>query len=466
MYRDEGLTEWTEIKFKDNQHVIDTISKKPSGLLNILEEHGMLNRKPDDNALVTSFNQTHGQSSIAYVKSRFGGDCAFSIKHFAGDVKYNADGFILKNNDSLQDDLVTLLTLSSNSFLLKITDLSSSTPKPVNNVSPNRKMATSSSVSSKFREQLDNLINTLRSTQPHYIKCIKPNPNKSANLFQNDLVIQQLRYSGVLEVIRIRREGFPIRMKFIEFYDKYIILTMDKEFPKPQDIIKDIDAKEYASYIANTFLSKKIFQIGHSHIFLRDESFEELRVAIGMFLHGRLTRIQSFFRKYYLSKKYRMIKSSAIKLHNLVRMFIAHKRYRVVLNSARIIKWFLYGKKLRSQFLKRYEEIVVTNRQNHAIKVVCTFVWYRLLVSKTRFIYLLMKYSSIIIQKYFRRKSAVKLLMLMKHSIIKIQTYIRMKLIKTKYLIKLKQKKIVKNCVRNWIFGYYIKLVFRSEEVV
>lgn len=123
-YENEGLN-WSTISFQDNQNVIDLICKKPSGLLNVLEEHGFLNRKPDDKALLTSFDQMHNTKHPCYKKPRFGND-AFIIAHFAGSVTYTINGFLDKNNDTLQEDLLALMDLSSNKFLLRIMDLESS----------------------------------------------------------------------------------------------------------------------------------------------------------------------------------------------------------------------------------------------------------------------------------------------------------------------------------------------------
>ena len=119
-YAKEGL-DWTSISYRDNQSVIDLIGKKPKGLLIVLEEHSLMNREPDDKALLTAFNNLHATapSNPNYSKARFGND-SFVIKHFAGDVNYAIANFITKNNDSLQIDLSTLLVTSKNNFLLDI----------------------------------------------------------------------------------------------------------------------------------------------------------------------------------------------------------------------------------------------------------------------------------------------------------------------------------------------------------
>ena len=120
-YEKEGLN-WSTITFQDNQNVIDLICKKPSGLLNVLEEHGFLNRKPDDKALLTSYDQMHNSKHPCYQKPRFGNE-SFIIHHFAGDVTYSISGFLEKNNDTLQEDLLALLDTSTNEFISNVMGL-------------------------------------------------------------------------------------------------------------------------------------------------------------------------------------------------------------------------------------------------------------------------------------------------------------------------------------------------------
>ena len=100
--------------------VIDLISKKPTGLLVILEQQGLLNRgsSADEAALLAAFNSNHDKKSAAYEKSRFGSDGRFTLRHFAGSVTYQVTGFLDKNNDALQEDLMGLMECSSNVFLL------------------------------------------------------------------------------------------------------------------------------------------------------------------------------------------------------------------------------------------------------------------------------------------------------------------------------------------------------------
>ena len=199
-YEDEGLTTDT-IEFQDNQLVIDLISKKPTGLFITLEEHGMMNRKPDNSALLTNYHKNHDQHPN-YAKPRFKGD-NFIVKHFAGDVTYDITSFIEKNNDSLNEQLVLLMKSSSvkliqDTFELATEEPAKEEPKDAGGRARNTvtarggKMAQKVTVSSIFRVGLEALVTQLAQTNPHYIKCIKPNAVKLPGGFSNTMVCEQV----------------------------------------------------------------------------------------------------------------------------------------------------------------------------------------------------------------------------------------------------------------------------------
>src|SRR3546814_20859853 len=123
-------------------------------------------------------------------------------------------------------------------------------------------------VSAQFRQQLSDLITTLRSTEPHYIKCMKPNNVKNAGSFSSLLILQQLRYSGVLEVVRIRREAYPTRMLFREFYRNFKILAFGRGWASSKTAAEE-QCREYTEQLAGEFLAADVFQIGHTKVFFR-----------------------------------------------------------------------------------------------------------------------------------------------------------------------------------------------------
>ena len=299
-YEEEGLDP-SVIVYQDNQSVIDVISKKPFGLFVSLEEHGMMNRNPDNKALLQTFHKNN-EKHENYAKPRFGGD-EFIIKHFAGDVSYDINGFIEKNNDSLNKQLLDLMKKSTVDFVANIFNhedyntAAFGAPKtPVAATSKVGTMAAKRTVSSTFREQLDLLVKTLHTTDPSYIKCVKPNGVKMAGGFSNSMVVEQLRYSGVLEVVRIGRQGYPVRMPFSAFFKEFEILLFGKGFKKAADTSEE-EARDPCVEIGNLFLAanetrKDLYQVGKTKMFLRDGVLEELHHEIRDFYAVRASKIQ------------------------------------------------------------------------------------------------------------------------------------------------------------------------------
>lgn len=355
-YRREGL-DWTSITFRDNQGVIDLIGKKPKGLLIILEEHSLMNRDPDDLALLNSFNKLHTTAPAMnpfYAKSRFGND-GFVVKHFAGEVSYNIANFIAKNNDSLQEDLTVLFSTSSNTFLLDILRNSEVSAGKDKLVDAGTKIASSVSVSFRFRNQLDTLVSTLRSTKPFYIKCIKPNGEKKAGMFDANLVVTQLRYSGILEIVRIRREGYPTRITYFDFYVEFRELANGKKWIKPQNC-DAAQLKEYCRMLCQTHLkTKESYQFGKTFLFLHHYvpgimSYEVYKVKVRCAI-----KIQNQMRKLKAKKKVGASKIAAVKVQSLARVFLA-KKVKNTLVAEKLQKEEEERQRIEEERLRREEE--------------------------------------------------------------------------------------------------------------
>lgn len=380
-YEKEGLN-WSCVTFRDNQPVIDLISKKPSGLLNILEEHGMMNRKPDDSALLTSYGQMHHQKHPAYEKPRFGEE-TFTVKHFAGDVSYNIQGFLGKNNDSLQDDLLELIKSSHNVFLLNMMALTSSEASPgfiaenTNVVASadegisavkaaavptgGKKMASAMTVSFQFRHQLDDLVATLRATRPHYIKCLKPNGHKSPEEYDPSLVMEQLRYSGILEVVRIRREGYPTRMQFRDFYNNYYLLGHAIGLPRPNACAScdNAEIRRLAGVVAALVLESEDptlqgYQLGHNKMFLRDGCLRSMSSALLKFKRKYCLKIQAWLRCKHASQHYKLSRIGALLFQSAARRYLARKKLR-----ERKSAWIIVNRHVSREFRRRQAVRVV-----------------------------------------------------------------------------------------------------------
>ncbi len=368
-YEEEGLNSGA-IEFQDNQPVIDLISKRPTGLFIILEEHGMMSRKPDNKALVSTYHRTHSEKHSNYAKPRFGADDSFLVKHFAGDVTYEIQGFIEKNNDSLTEQLLVLMGASTSPLVKEVFSLAADAPPEAStsleSMSRSRAstvrgpsgMAAKKTVSSVFRSQLGNLVSQLQATTPHYIKCVKPNAVKLAGGFSNAMVVEQLRYSGVLEVVRIRRQGYPVRMPFDLFSSKFEILRYGKDFGE--------NHRSSCQYIGEKYLEEGQFQIGKTKIFLRDGVLEELNYEIKMFYWTMASRIQSRHRRNTAKAEYTATKAKIVLLQKLGRMQRRRREYKETRSNIAVMQRAMRGKMGRKMFHIRKAQILLERKQNSA----------------------------------------------------------------------------------------------------
>nr|XP_026492064.1 myosin heavy chain, muscle isoform X13 [Vanessa tameamea] len=304
-YEREGII-WDFIDFgMDLQPTINLI-EKPMGILSILEEESMF-PKATDQTFVEKLNNNHLGKSAPYLKPKPpkpGCQAAhFAIGHYAGNVGYNITGWLEKNKDPLNDTVVDQFKKGANKLLVEIfadhPGQSGDAGAGGGGKGAGGKRAKGSAfqtVSSLYREQLNNLMTTLRSTQPHFVRCIIPNELKQAGLIDSHLVMHQLTCNGVLEGIRICRKGFPNRMVYPDFKLRYMILA-------PAAMTAEKDPKEAARKCLEAVqLDPESYRIGHTKVFFRAGvlgQMEELR-------DDRLSKIVSWLQAYirgYLSRK-------------------------------------------------------------------------------------------------------------------------------------------------------------------
>ncbi|XP_077289741.1 myosin heavy chain isoform X31 [Arctopsyche grandis] len=301
-YTKEGI-EWAFIDFgMDLLACIDLI-EKPMGILSILEEESMF-PKATDKTFEEKLNNNHLGKSPPFLKPKPpkpGCQPAnFAIGHYAGNVGYNITGWLEKNKDPLNDTVVDQFKKGSNKLLVEIfadhPGQSGGAPDAGGKGGRGKKGGGFATVSSAYKEQLNNLMATLRSTQPHFVRCIIPNELKQPGLIDSHLVMHQLTCNGVLEGIRICRKGFPNRMVYPDFKLRYKILA-------PQAVAKESDPKKTAAIILDaTALDAESYRLGHTKVFFRAGvlgQMEELR-------DDRLSKIVSWLQSWvrgYLSRK-------------------------------------------------------------------------------------------------------------------------------------------------------------------
>ncbi|CAM4460363.1 myosin-9 [Caretta caretta] len=273
-YQREGI-EWNFIDFGlDLQPCIELIEKPagPPGILALLDEECWF-PKATDRSFVEKVVQEQGNHPKFQKPKQLKDKADFCIIHYAGKVDYKADEWLMKNMDPLNDNVATLLHQSSDKFvselwkdvdrIVGLDQVAGMSDTALPGAFKTRK-GMFRTVGQLYKEQLSKLMATLRNTNPNFVRCIIPNHEKKAGKLDPHLVLDQLRCNGVLEGIRICRQGFPNRVVFQEFRQRYEILT-------PNSIPKGfMDGKQACVLMIKALeLDPNLYRIGQSKVFFR-----------------------------------------------------------------------------------------------------------------------------------------------------------------------------------------------------
>ncbi|KAK6229517.1 hypothetical protein SCA6_018468 [Theobroma cacao] len=300
-YELDGIN-WTKVDFADNQECLDLFEKKPLGLLCLLDEESNF-----PNATDLTFANKLKQHLNA--NPCFKGDRgrAFGVRHFAGEVLYDTNGFLEKNRDPLNSELVQLLSSCNGqlpqSFASKMLNQSL---KPATSFD-----ASKQSVGAKFKGQLFKLMNQLENTTPHFIRCIKPNCKKLPGMYEEDLVLQQLRWCGVLEIVRISRSGYPTRMTHQNFAERYGFLLSETNVSQ--------DPLSISVAVLQQFnVLPEMYQIGYTKLYLRTGQIGALEHRRKQVLQG-VIEVQKYFRGHRARRLFHELNKEAKHIQSFVR---------------------------------------------------------------------------------------------------------------------------------------------------
>ncbi|CAB1317444.1 unnamed protein product, partial [Coregonus sp. 'balchen'] len=267
-YKKEGI-EWEFIDFgMDLQACIDLI-EKPMGIMSILEEECMF-PKASDATFKSKLYDNHLGKSNNFQKPRLmkgKPEAHFSLIHYAGTVDYNIFNWLVKNKDPLNETVVGLFQKSNLKLLTVLFQNYAGTDAADDSKASGKKKKGSSfqTVSALHRENLNKLMTNLRSTHPHFVRCIIPNETKTPGAMENPLVMHQLRCNGVLEGIRICRKGFPNRVLYGDFKQRYRILN-PAAIPEGQFI----DSKKGAEKLLGSLdIDHTQYRFGHTKVFFK-----------------------------------------------------------------------------------------------------------------------------------------------------------------------------------------------------
>ncbi|XP_073366684.1 myosin-17 isoform X6 [Aegilops tauschii subsp. strangulata] len=321
---------WSYIEFVDNQDVLDLIEKKPGGIIALLDEACMFPKSTHETLSQKLYEKFKNHKRFAKPKlSR----TAFTIQHYAGDVIYQSDHFLDKNKDYVVAEHQELLNASRCSFVSVLFP-----PAPEENT----KSSKSSSIATRFKMQLHELMETLSSTEPHYIRCVKPNSVLKPAIFENTNVLQQLRCSGVLEAIRISCAGYPTRKLFHDFLHRFRILA-------PEILKEKNDEKTTCQKVLDK-IGLEGYQIGRTKVFLRAGQMAELDARRTEVRNTAARGVQSQLRTHVAREQFLILRNASVCLQSFVRARLACKLHGFLRQQAAVLK---IQKNIRRYFARR-----------------------------------------------------------------------------------------------------------------
>ncbi|UJR08396.1 hypothetical protein I4U23_012667 [Adineta vaga] len=345
-YKKEGIN-WVFVDFgMDLQACLDLI-EKPMGILSILEEECIVPKATDKTFVEKLYGQHLGKHP-QFGKPKPGkgkAEAHFDIHHYAGTVSYTATGWLEKNKDPINNTVASLFAKSKNVMLCHLFADVLEEEGSKGGGGKKKGGGSMQTISATHREQLNKLMNTLKQTHPHFVRCIIPNEIKTGGVLDAHLVMHQLTCNGVLEGIRICRKGFPNRMIYAEFKQRYSILA-------PNAIPKGfVDAKKASEDILKDIaLNEELYRCGITKVFFKAGTLGQLEDLRDQALSKIISALQGQIRGYIMKKEYKK------KLEQRLALSVVQRNLRKYLSLRNWPWWKLYTKVKPLLSVARQEE--------------------------------------------------------------------------------------------------------------
>ena len=361
--------DWTFINFSDNQPCIDLIEGK-LGVLSLLDEESRLPMGSDEQFVTKLHHNFAADKQKFYKKPRFG-KSSFTVCHYATDVTYESDGFIEKNRDTVPDEHMEVLRLTANPFLREILEAAAAirekdlaaTASAKAAAAPGRRMGVAATrkptLGGIFKSSLIELMQTINSTDVHYIRCIKPNEGKTAWKFEGPMVLGQLRACGVLETVRISCAGYPTRWTYEEFAMRYYMLVPSKLWTSEIREMANLILKKALGQGSERGLDK--YQLGLTKIFFRAGMLAFLENLRTNRLNECAIMIQKNLRCKYYRRNYLEARESILLFQACTRGWQSRIRTEEVrqVRAATMIQTLWRGQKERRKFNAIRDNIIL-----------------------------------------------------------------------------------------------------------
>uniref|UniRef100_A0A4W5NRP7 Myosin Ic, paralog a n=1 Tax=Hucho hucho TaxID=62062 RepID=A0A4W5NRP7_9TELE len=323
-YEAEGIT-WELVKYFDNKIICDLVEEKHKGLISILDEECLRPGEPSDISFLEKLEDTLGGHAHFVTHKLANGKTRkvvsreeFKLIHYAGEVNYSVNGFLDKNNDLLYRNLKEVICQSDSQVLSQCFHREE--------VTDQKRPETAAT---QFKNSLAKLIEILRSKEPSYVRCIKPNDAKQSGRFDEALVRHQVKYLGLMENLRVRRAGFAYRRHYETFLQRYKSLCPGT-WPNWQGRLAD----GVATLVQHLGYHPEEYKLGKTKIFIRfpktlfstEDALEARRPALGETILQAGEVIQSAWRGMKSRQRARCRRHAVDIIRKFIKGFI-YRRY-------------------------------------------------------------------------------------------------------------------------------------------
>lgn len=377
-YAVEGL-EWSFVNYQDNQTCLDLIEGSPISICSLINEECRLNR-PSSAAQLQTRIESALAGSPCLGHNKLSREPSFIVMHYAGPVRYHTAGLVEKNKDPVPPELTRLLQQSQDP-LLKV--LFPADPEEKSQEEPSgQSRVPVLTVVSKFKASLEQLLQVLQGTTPHYIRCIKPNSQGRAQTFLQEEVLSQLEACGLVETIHISAAGFPIRVSHQNFVERYGLLRRlrPRISPAPHSP-SDVGHSEWSPHAEAPTLQPLLQDIFHSlpaltqaaatpgdpaeatpapvhcgrtKVFMTDATLELLELGRAQVLNQCARCIQASWRRHQHRKQERQ-RQAAVLIQAAIRSWLTRKHIQRLHTAATVIKRAWQKWRIRMAFLASKE---------------------------------------------------------------------------------------------------------------
>eukprot|EP01104_Vermistella_antarctica_P004282 TRINITY_DN14765_c0_g1_i1.p1 TRINITY_DN14765_c0_g1~~TRINITY_DN14765_c0_g1_i1.p1 ORF type:complete len:1805 (-),score=425.49 TRINITY_DN14765_c0_g1_i1:31-5445(-) len=457
-YKREGI-EWTPTDFDDNIECLNLIESK-LGIIDLLDEESRFPKGSDESFLLKLTDRHKGKQSLFAVPP--GTRRKFDVGHYAGTVRYDTKGFLEKNKDQIQLNLLMAVATSKLALVQAIAEIAKVGPQPANSKDGSgglskaaRRRATTQTasrmkaptVAGQFKASLAELKDTLAKTNPYFVRCIRPNTHKCGDEFHNELVLTQLKYSGMLETIRIRQSGFPIRFTQKDFVKRYKSLNI--QCLSMKDLVKQcrflLTGTTQSIVGGNNKEDHEGWRIGLSKVFMKETHYFDMESRRqGAFTKATI-KIQATWKMYKQRQVYLELRRACVVAQKWVRMHLAVRWYKRTKNAAVCLQ--SAGRAMLQRL--RYARIIQC--------VIAAQAQFRMFSRRRQ--YLLQIRSAILVQAVHRSHCVRVQYLKTQRSIVVHQSYIRMYRDRRIFL----SQKRAHGVVRHWVLGFLTRRRFQKQ---